>query len=122
MKKQENMVLLTDELYKEITTIQSDEIIKTRTQKLESLKALKDELEILNDLKSEKKRIRDVIKITRINIFKIKVDKLKLSVELFKHRRLINNLTRLFTKKKDSYVNSNILVNDAEENNENKKR
>ena len=116
MKKQENKVLLTDDLYKEITANQSDEIIKTRMQKLESLKALKDEIEILDDLMSEKKRIKNVIKITRINILKIKADKLKLSIELFKKRRLVNSLTKLFTKKEDTYVDSNILVKETEEN------
>ena len=58
MQNQENYELLTSDLYKQISTNQSEEIVKTRSKKIEELNALKDELVVLEELIRDKKNLQ----------------------------------------------------------------
>ena len=117
MKNKENEVLLTPNLYLEISTDKSNEIASLKQKKIDILNELKKQALELQRLEEAKENILKQINITETNIYNLKQNKYKLVLELGKQKRISKKLNKKILKD-DSYIR----VGDYYTANETKKR
>ena len=104
MENKENKVLLTPELFSQISS--------DKTNKIVSLKALREDLkqdistttEELERLYQLKEQLESKIRITSANLSRLRGERFKTSREIGKQKRLSSKITRLATKDNEVYV------------------
>ncbi len=103
MKNNENMELLTAELYQKISSDKGEKIVALKNIRTDVISKMKSEREALKQLEEQKKDLEKKIRLTKANISCFKNRKFKLTKEIGVQKRLSNKINKLITKD-DSYV------------------
>ena len=114
MKDNENKVLLTSNLYMQISADKNTEISNLKQKRatvIENLKFLKDELKAAKEAKKEIKRR---IRVLNEKILRSQEKKFVLTIDLKEQKKLANKLNNSIIKD-DSYINVNKFYPENEE-------
>lgn len=114
MKDNENKVLLTSNLYMQISADKNEEISNLKQERetvIANLKRLKDELKAAKEAKKEIKRR---IRVLNEKILRSQEKKFVLTIDLKEQKKLANKLNNSIIKD-DSYINVNKFYPENEE-------
>lgn len=103
MKNNENIQLLTTDLYQKISSDKSSKIVELKNLRAEVSRGIIKDNYDLKLLKEEREALDKKIKIFEKTLIGSKKKKLKLTKEMGKQKRLANKINRLATKE-DCYV------------------
>jgi len=113
MKNKENEILLTPELYLEISNDKSSKIAALKQEKLDTLNKLKAQSLELKRLEEQSRAIAEQIQFAEININRLKQSKFILVIELARQKRFSKKLNKKISKD-NSYIRVGDYYTDTE--------